>query len=154
MSPVFPVLTTPEALQLSLGCDLGELKAGIQAVKALLVEQGWGEPDVHSVELALVEAGNNVVNHTHPQEKLLSIELEVISEPGQVEFRLADNSQGFDWPAAIDLPPEDHERGRGLYLITRLMDYAEYLRGRDGNVLVMRKLRSPMLATNEAARDS
>jgi anti-sigma regulatory factor (Ser/Thr protein kinase) len=41
----------------------------------------------------------------------------------------------------VTLPAAGRERGRGLYLIRRVMDSATYTRGRNGNLIVLRKLR-------------
>ena len=131
----------PVTLRLSLACDLAEVRNAAQAVRGFLAEQGWSPEDLSSFDLALVEACNNAVRYCGEHGRRQPIGLEIISEPGQVEFRVEDHTPGFEWPAKLELPGPESETGRGLYLINALMDYAGYFRGRDKNILIMRKTR-------------
>ena len=69
-------------------------------------------------------------------------ELERWERQVPIELRVNDHTPGFDWPQKIKLPVDQSERGRGLYLIRKIMDSASYLRGRGQNSLVMCKRRS------------
>ncbi len=147
----------PSVLRLSPACDLGEVRVAVQTAHGFLAREGWSDDDLTSFDLALVEACNNAVKYSGPSGRNQPVGLEIISEPGGVEFRIHDHTPGFDWPEKVKLPPPDSERGRGLYLITTLMDSARYYRGRDGNLLIMRKSRlvaaqsKPTVATEAAA---
>jgi serine phosphatase RsbU (regulator of sigma subunit)/anti-sigma regulatory factor (Ser/Thr protein kinase) len=143
MSGISAASARPINLKLSLPCDLAEVRAAVQAVHAFLLEQGWNANDLMSFDLALVEACNNAVKYAGPAGRSQTIGLETISEPAQVEFRIHDHTPGFEWPARIELPDPESECGRGLFLITSLMDYATYFRGQGENILVMRKARPP-----------
>lgn len=142
MSGISAVSARPINLKLSLSCNLAEVRTAVQAVHGFLLEQGWKENDLMSFNLALVEACNNAVKYADAAGRMQTIGLETISEPGQVEFRVHDHTPGFEWPARIELPDPESECGRGLFLITSLMDYAAYFRGPGENILVMRKTRS------------
>ena len=93
-----------------------------------------------SFDLVLVEACNNAIEHARDHRQ--PILLEALSDAKRVEFRIHDHTPGFDWPVKVELPPPDSENGRGLYLIHSLMDYSEYLRGKNKNLLILRRLRA------------
>ena len=138
----FTARSQPASLRLSLPCDLGAVRGAVQAVHNFLIEQGWGDEELMSFDLALVEACNNAVKYAGAAGRAQPIELEANSDATQVEFRVHDHSPGFEWPRNIQLPDQESESGRGIYLIHSLMDYAGYFRGRGENILVMRKRRS------------
>lgn len=131
----------PALLKVSFKCDLHEVRAAVAAVHDFLAKEGWNAEDLMSFDLALVEACNNAVQHARGKKRALPVLLEAESDTVQVEFRVRDHTPGFDWPEKIELPPADSENGRGLYLITTLMDEAGYFRGQEENILIMRRSR-------------
>lgn len=142
-----PASTRPAAFKVTLACDAGEVQAAAQSVRAFLATQGWGEKELMSFVLALVEACTNAIKHAGETARARPILVEAFSEPHQAEFRVHDHTPGFDWPADIELPAPHSENGRGLYLIKCVMDHAAYFRGRDENILLMRKSRPAAVAT-------
>lgn len=118
-------------------CDLHEVRAAIANVHDFLAKNGWSADDLMSFDLVLVEACNNAIQHARGRTE--PVTLETICDSSGVEFRIHDHTPGFDWPQSAQLPPENQEHGRGLYLIRTLMDHAGYLRGEDENILVLRK---------------
>lgn len=131
----------PVTLRLSPGCDAGEVRAAVQEIHRFLEKQGWGNEDLMSFDLALVEAANNAVRYAEEEGRKQPVLLETICEEGQVEFRVHDHTPGFEWPKTIELPAQESESGRGIYLINKLMDWAGYFRGPGENILAMRKAR-------------
>jgi serine phosphatase RsbU (regulator of sigma subunit)/anti-sigma regulatory factor (Ser/Thr protein kinase) len=129
------------AIRMELESDLGAVRLGVERVLEFLRLDGLGEDLLSACELALVEACNNAVEHAVPQGDPGSIALEVVCGADVIAFRVEDHTQGFTWPESPELPPDDAEHGRGLFLIHSLMDSVEYLRGRTHNMLVMRKAR-------------
>src|SRR5579871_4462858 len=138
----------PLSLRLTLGCELEEVRIAVHSIRTFLAEQGWTDNDLMSFDLALVEACNNAIKYVGDAGRKHPIELEAITDAAGVEFRVHDHTPGFDWPAQIELPDPLSESGRGLYLITSLMDYAGYFRGRGENILIMRKARAGSSAEN------
>jgi serine phosphatase RsbU (regulator of sigma subunit)/anti-sigma regulatory factor (Ser/Thr protein kinase) len=120
---------------------MAEVRPAVQTVRNFLAEQRWGEGDLMSFELALAEALNNAIEYAVGAGRDQPIMVETVSDDSQVEFRIHDHTPGFDWPQSIQLPPAESESGRGLWLIGSLMNYAGYFRGRDGNILVLRRTR-------------
>src|SRR5262245_54421702 len=137
-----PDTSTLALFKVPFECDLAAVPGAIKAVRVFLTGHKWAEKDLMSFDLALAEACNNAVKHATKENRGQSLLLEAFAEPGQVEFRINDHTAGFDWPVKIELPVPESENGRGLYLISCIMDHADYLRGRNGNTLVMRKTRA------------
>jgi serine phosphatase RsbU (regulator of sigma subunit)/anti-sigma regulatory factor (Ser/Thr protein kinase) len=133
----------PASLRILLRCDLGEVRHAVGLAHDFLAEHGWTSGQLMSFDLALVEACNNAVKYAGEAGRKEPVEISVDCDAGRVEFRIQDHTPGFDWPREIALPGPECESGRGLYLIKSLMDSAAYFRGRNGNILVLRKARSP-----------
>ena len=132
----------PASLRILLRCDLGEVRHAVGLAHDFLAEHGWTSGQLMSFDLALVEACNNAVRYVDEAGRKEPVELSVECDAARVEFRIHDHTRGFDWPREIALPGPESESGRGLYLIKSLMDSAAYFRGRDGNILLLRKARS------------
>jgi serine phosphatase RsbU (regulator of sigma subunit)/anti-sigma regulatory factor (Ser/Thr protein kinase) len=131
----------PAALRFAFPCDLSHVRHASQTVHQFLMEQGCGEDLLTACDLALVEACNNAVKYAPDSARKRPVVVEAMCGPEQFELRVTDHTPGFEWPEQIELPPPESESGRGLFLIHSLMDSANYLRGRDENILVMRKSR-------------
>jgi len=133
------------AMQLSLRCeircDLASVREASLRVREFLQSEGLAEEELAGWELALVEAGNNAVEHVREDRRHAGIEIFVTCSPTQVELRITDHTPGFDWGGAGDLPDDESEGGRGVFLIKALVDQSAYFRGPDGNVLVLSKAR-------------
>jgi serine/threonine-protein kinase RsbW len=131
----------PAQLRLVLACDLGEVRALGHTVRSFLAKHGCAETELQDCELALVEACNNAIKYTLPGARQNPILVDALCDSESIELRIADRTAGFEWPEHMTLPASEDESGRGLFLIRSLMDDADYFRGADGNVLVMRKKR-------------
>ncbi len=141
----------PVIFRFALACDLAAVRTITLNVRSFLVEQGWADNDLMACELALVEACNNAVDYVVESDRQKPICVEVICDASQVEFRVIDHTPGFEWPAKVNLPDAASEGGRGLFLISSLMDDARYFCGRGENILVMRKSRAARATASAAA---
>ena len=115
----------------------------IAVMRNFLEEQGVGEEEIQVCELAMAEAANNAIKYANGEAAAKEIGVEVLCAPEQLELRVNDNTEGFDWPKEIKLPSADQETGRGLFLINSLMDRVNYFRGQRQNCLVMERRRKP-----------
>lgn len=140
-------------LRLECACDLVAVRAASLRVKDFFVAKGLGEELLGSLELALVEAANNAVEYVVPAARHRPIRLEAIFGPREVELRIEDHTPGFDWPAHAELPDEESEGGRGVFLIQALVDRATYYRGSESNLLVLAKAHG-LASSVESAADS
>ncbi len=143
-----PVLRR-HAIRLTIPCDCVAVRLAVVQVRAFLVDQGLVLEEAAACELALAEGCNNAVEHAPAEARELPVVLEAVCDSEGVELRVEDHTAGFDWPEVVELPDDESEGGRGVYLITSLVDEVHYLRGRRGNVLVMRRRRAGLTLAGE-----
>src|SRR5690348_15391036 len=119
-----------------MNCRLDEVRSLAAAARTLLLERQISPADAEACELALVEACNNAVQYTPPSKQSMPIEIAVFLRPDVLEIHITDRTEGFDFPAAIELPAPEEEHGRGLFIIRSVMNHVSYLRGQNENRLV------------------
>jgi serine phosphatase RsbU (regulator of sigma subunit)/anti-sigma regulatory factor (Ser/Thr protein kinase) len=127
------------SLRLECECDLAAVRMASLQVRGFLVARGLSEEMVAALELALVEAANNAVEHSTGEARELPIRIDATVGWHEVELRICDHTPGFDLPDEAELPDDESEGGRGLFLIQALVDRATYLRARGENCLVLTK---------------
>jgi len=127
------------ARHFSLPCDLARVRPVVVAARDFLAGQGFDQDELSACELALVEACNNAIRYAADSRRHLPIEIQLFCDGSRLEMHVVDHTNGFEWPARVDLPSSDQENGRGLFIIQSLMEHVFYLRGSAENRLVMRK---------------
>jgi serine phosphatase RsbU (regulator of sigma subunit)/anti-sigma regulatory factor (Ser/Thr protein kinase) len=132
----------PEFLRLRLGCDLAEVHPAAVEAAGFLRRLQVGEEEIQHCELALVEACNNAIQYAGESGRDKVVEMEITCDEAEIEMRVHDHTAGFELPDDVELPGLEEESGRGLFLIRSVMGTVDYLRGKEGNSLVMRKSRS------------
>lgn len=120
---------------------LEEVRTLAEGLRQACAAAGMGDDAAFELELAMVEAANNIVMHGSVGRDDTEIVMEVRLAPGAVEVALTDT--GAPIPAnVLDLPGEvsdDSEHGRGIAIIRAFVDGIEY-RSLDGvNRLLLRK---------------
>lgn len=128
--------------RVAFACELSEARIATRILRAFLQEQGLDESELFNFELCLAEACNNAVQYARPGARRAPVSAEVICRSSCVEMRVTDHTTGFTLGERAPSIDPERENGRGLFIIQSLMDEVEYLRGRDSNVLVMRKTRT------------
>jgi serine/threonine-protein kinase RsbW len=123
----------------TLRCDLAEVRPKVERVRKFLLKAGCSEREAIECELALVEACTNAIQHTSSEGRPSSVVIDATVANRQAEFRVTDHTPGFAWPKRPALPDANSESGRGIFLIQSLMTSTEYVRGENGNVLILRK---------------
>ncbi|HEY3898849.1 MAG TPA: SpoIIE family protein phosphatase [Chthoniobacter sp.] len=127
------------SLRLECECDLAAVRMASLQVRAFLTARGLSDEMVAGLELALVEAANNAVEHSAGDARDLPIRIDATVGWREVELRICDHTPGFEFPEQAELPDDDCEGGRGLFLIQALVDQAVYLRSRSENCLILTK---------------
>jgi sigma-B regulation protein RsbU (phosphoserine phosphatase) len=112
-----------------------------RAVMALAADHVSGETVLYDLDLALAEACANVVEHAYPEGQPGDLEIVLRVAPGEtVQIEVRDFGPGFALdPAALDAPRPDAESGRGVYIISRLMDEMAVRREGEANVVAFAK---------------
>lgn len=124
-----------------LPCELPAVAGLGRTAREFFALAGLPAAEVDAWELALAEAANNAIKYTRPEALNLAIRVDFLVAREWVEVRVTDHTSGLDWPEKAELPPDDSESGRGIFLIQNLTDESQYLRGRGENCLVLRKRR-------------
>jgi anti-anti-sigma factor len=121
--------------------------AYLTAISDFVVESarrlGMGEHDLFSIQMAVDEAATNIIAHGY-EENELEGEIHILcwQEGQNFVVQLRDNSPPFDptWVPEPDLNAplqERREGGLGIFLMRRMMDWVEFSREGDQNVLSM-----------------
>lgn len=103
---------------------------------------------LYNIELCLVEAVANVINHAYHRNPDHFVEVIVSISDSAVTFQIIDTGMS----AALPAPPEKlsapeemlnlPESGRGLFLIHHIMDDVSYIQSEGKNIFTMKKLLS------------
>lgn len=131
------------SLRVEAGCEFSAVRAAVLQLCDWLGEKGFPEAERGAWELALVEAANNAVKYADASARRHPVVIEMSCGERDVEARITDRTPGFDWPNQVGLPDAEEEKGRGLYLIKSLTDYAAYFRQSGENILLLRRARPP-----------
>ena len=129
----------PPALRLQMECSFAAVRAGAAKLRGFLESNKLAEREIWACELAFVEGCNNAVQHTPLKLQASGIVVEVILGSAQLELRINDHTCGCDFPPHVPVPPPEHERGRGIFLMRTLMDDVAYIRRDSSNCLVLKK---------------
>jgi anti-sigma regulatory factor (Ser/Thr protein kinase) len=121
--------------------DASAIPTVTDGVVQVLQERQWPEKDIMAVELALQEAVANAIRHGCRGDASKHLQCSVsCDDAGEVVITVSDPGPGFDPHAVADpLAPENMLKpsGRGIFLISGLMDDVQYADG--GRVVHMRK---------------
>jgi serine/threonine-protein kinase RsbW len=126
------------ALNLRLPRDRMSVSVARHVVRHAVEELGVDADCAHDIELALSEACTNVLLHSGPGEEY-DVRLELADE--RCEIQVVDVGRGFDHEG---LPPSvvgsDAERGRGLLIMTALVDRLRFrVKPPSGTIVRMEK---------------
>ncbi len=114
-------------------------------------------PAIDAVEICVVEAVNNAIEHAYGNAPGHAVEVAVSVQHAALHVAVRDRGRAMDWPATCahaELRPIDPlaDGGRGVFIIRSLMDEVSYAH-RDGwNVLTMVKYAQPTVGAVELRR--
>lgn len=144
-------------MQLAIPSELGQVRFLGAALRALLHELAYPEEQAASIELCLVEAVNNVIEHAYREEPGHLVEVGVCAAPEAIELTVCDAGAAMpagalDEARAREAAQEARdgsglddvfergavaEGGYGLRLIIQVMNQVDYRRDGDRNKLTM-----------------
>lgn len=120
-----------------------------QIVGDIALRHGFGREAVHEIEIATDEACANAMQHGCGPGKD-QVRVCIVCRPGEINVHVIDRGAGFVFNEQTCRPLREvlqtmPNRGMGLPIIRTLMDDVAYEIGTpEGNVLRMRKIRSPV----------
>jgi len=132
--PTFDFLTDKLLfkLQVTLAADKAAVDSVVQRIMESIREKDCAGGKEHAIELALSEALANAVVHGAKSDPSRIVECDVACDQNRsLLIVVRDPGEGFD-PAAIPSPLLGQNiysgHGRGVYLITQLMDEVKFLK--------------------------
>jgi serine/threonine-protein kinase RsbW len=119
-------------LQVTLSADKAAVDSVVQRVMQSLREKDCAGGKENAIELALSEALANAVVHGAKSDPSKIVECDVACDQNRsLLIVVRDPGDGFD-PAALPSPVQGENiysgHGRGVYLITQLMDEVKFLK--------------------------
>ncbi len=109
--------------------DLKHIRKVSSRIVDLLVERGIDKSRIFDIRLSVEEAVINAVEHGNKRARGLSVNVFFTIDDGKIEVTVEDEGKGFSHSELPD-PTKDanilRSRGRGRYLIYKLMDKVEY----------------------------
>jgi serine/threonine-protein kinase RsbW len=159
-------------MQLSIPSELAQVRYLGLSVRALLADLSYPEEQAASIELCLIEAVNNVIEHAYRGEPRHLVEVSVCADAEAIELTVRDDGTAMpdgalerarareaeldaaaDPSGALELDAVA-EGGYGLRLITQVMSEVAYRRDGDRNTLTMTmKLAAPPPTAQAAGAD-
>lgn len=132
------------------------------AVNRLCSIHGFSEMDAFGIELCVVEAVTNAIEHAYHCELGHQVRVVLNLHPDRAEIEVRDQGSPMDASlleeagyAKLDLIPDDVEllsvRGRGLSIMKEMMDAVSYVQNGDENCLVLTKRLRPTSAEDSTA---
>ncbi|MEO8605028.1 MAG: ATP-binding protein [bacterium] len=144
-----------EAITLAIDSQFDHVFLVGLSVHAVCAGLGLGDEAAGAVELSVVEAVNNCVEHAYREEPGHRVEIHLAAAFGALRVAVRDRGRCLDWAAACaraDAYAADAaaEGGRGVFIMRSLMDGVDYVSTDGLNELILIK-RLPSAAT-EAPR--
>lgn len=125
--------------------DLAYVQKASAKVLAFLNPFEIGEADLFDIRLCLEESLINAMKYGNRLQKHLKVLVRVEADPGEeIRITVQDKGGGFDAKCLDDCTHSENllrNRGRGVYLIRRLMDRVQY-NSKGNTVLMVKRLRS------------
>lgn len=119
-----------------------------QSVMEVCARAGLSEFDTAQLEMAVDEAGANIIEHSYGGEligeessEIKGLRLHLSQTKDKIVIDLYDHGTGFDFEKQPEIKPEHYiksgrQRGLGMHIIRRFVDEVSYERGTsEGNKL-------------------
>jgi anti-sigma regulatory factor (Ser/Thr protein kinase) len=135
-----------DVVHLSIPSRLEELAQVHAAIEDLGRRHALDEELVQALQVAVIEAGTNAVQHGNVFSDHKSVQIEFVVTPAEISVQVDDYGEGFD-PSRVPDPTEGEHlldlHGRGLFLMRSLMDEVSFeTRDDKGTRVRLRKART------------
>jgi serine/threonine-protein kinase RsbW len=131
-------------ITLSIDSQFGDVFLIGLAVHKIASSIPVSDQSAFEMELAVVEAVNNAVEHAHHFQRSTLVTVRVGLSSNRIKFTILDSGAAFDFEAAMAMSagsgnPTEAERGRGLKIMDELMDEVKYERSGETNQITLVK---------------
>ena len=118
-------------------CLIGHI--GENIARTLRNYSGDREKLAYDLNLVLTEAMANAIQHANEGDPAKEVHIEISIAKKVLTIKVFDFGQGFDIDQYIKPRPPLDEHGRGIYLMSTIMDEMAYVETEQGHVLEMSK---------------
>jgi serine/threonine-protein kinase RsbW len=132
-------------IDISLQSKFSKVVATSKLVRQYCTEKNIPKDDCDEIEICVVEALNNIIEHSYGRIESHQIKIELIFEKLYLQIKITDKGnrrKNFE-KAELKINPSDiqslPERGMGLFIIEKLMDKTSYETQNDSNTFTMTK---------------
>ncbi|HEU5310427.1 MAG TPA: SpoIIE family protein phosphatase, partial [Candidatus Eisenbacteria bacterium] len=141
-----PGANSNDVVHLTIPSRLEELAQVHAAIEDLGRRHGLDDELVQALQIAVIEAGTNAVQHGNVFSDHKSVQIEFVVTPAEIQVQVDDYGEGFD-PSRVPDPTEGEHlldlHGRGLFLMRSLMDEVSFENREDkGTRVRLRKART------------
>ncbi len=137
-----------KALELVIPSSLEQIEAVEKLAEKAADNMKFTEDEKDSLAIAVTEAVNNAILHGNKQDQSKTVTIRFIFEGARLQVRIKDQGKGFNPEKVSDpLAPENllKESGRGIFILSSLMDEVKYEFYEDGTEIILEKVRSSEL---------
>jgi len=135
---------TQEKLEFQIASEMKNLSLVRQRVEDVAYQCGFSDADIYQMKVAISEAVANAIEHGSPRGPKDVIELTVECEPDKIIIEVADRGVFKARLPVTDGRPS--HRGRGIFLMTALMDEVNITERQSGTVVRLVKQKTPAKA--------
>lgn len=119
-------------------CLIGHI--GENIARTLRNYSGDRDKLAYDLNLVLTEAMANAIQHANEGDPAKEVHIEISIAEKVLTIKVFDFGQGFDIDQYIKPRPPLDEHGRGIYLMSTIMDEMAYIETEQGHVLEMSKM--------------
>ncbi|MFA6448697.1 MAG: response regulator [bacterium] len=101
-------------------------------ISQLFIRTSMAADEIWELKLAMHELGINAIEHGNKKDPTKQVKIDCTLYDGRLEFVVQDEGKGFDLekiPDPTDAEGVQRDRGRGIFLVNRLMDEVNYVNG-------------------------
>lgn len=137
--------TSPKTISFLIDSKFKNISIAYSAIRGLCRYLALSEIDTYYLELCVMEAINNAIQHAYSSEEGHIVSLNISYTPGEIVMKISDTGKQMEFcaPGGPDFDPDDlktvPDHGLGLYIIHSVMDEITYETSGNVNTLTMRK---------------
>lgn len=138
--------TSAKTINFLIDSKFKNISVASAAIRAVSKELALSEIDAYYLELCVMEAINNAIQHAYASEEGHIVGLSVSYTPSEIVVKISDSGRRMTLyvPDPPDFVPENissvPDHGLGLYIIHSVMDQITYETSGNVNTLTMQKI--------------
>lgn len=132
-------------LELTIPSSLEQIEAVEELAESAADQMGFSEDERDSLAIAVTEAVNNAILHGNGQDASKKVRIKFLFQESRLTVHIKDEGGGFNPDQVRDpLAPENllKESGRGIFILSSLMDDVRYEFHDDGTEIILVKEKS------------